>query len=250
MAAPAMHDSAVLPCFQAAWLSSTGISHHNLLPHIPSVYLCSQQQPSPWDCSTIPTLQFPAATASRGPASLPGVHMAAARSVWFSFRFRLPQISCFTLSLKCFSSDPENCPDAEIGPCFSSPTCEVVWGPVLLTLSFLPLVPSSYRVLCGSVYSFLVVMYCCLLSAGILQALLCLKVYSWCIHGERCTSHPTIPLPSRSLRIFVLCLSVILACSFLFVWYLSLVLILECWWTHRMSLEVFLPLQLWEVSKV
>ena len=34
MAPPSMHDSAVSPCFHAAWLSSRGISHHNLLPHI------------------------------------------------------------------------------------------------------------------------------------------------------------------------------------------------------------------------
>ena len=33
--------------------------------------------------------------------------------------FRLPQISCFTLSLKCFSSDSDNCPNVGIGPCFS-----------------------------------------------------------------------------------------------------------------------------------
>ena len=35
---------------------------------------------------------------------------------------RLPQISCFTLSFKCFSSDSDNCPAVGIGPCFSSPT--------------------------------------------------------------------------------------------------------------------------------
>ena len=29
-----MHDSAVLPCLQAAWFSSTGICHHNLPLHI------------------------------------------------------------------------------------------------------------------------------------------------------------------------------------------------------------------------
>ena len=29
---------------------------------------------------------------------------------------RLPQISCFTLSLECFSSDSENCLDVRIGP--------------------------------------------------------------------------------------------------------------------------------------
>ena len=28
--------------------------------------------------------------------------------------FRLPQISCFTLSLKCFSSDSDSCPDVGI----------------------------------------------------------------------------------------------------------------------------------------
>ena len=29
---------------------------------------------------------------------------------------RLPQISCFTLSLNCSSSDSDNCPKAEIKP--------------------------------------------------------------------------------------------------------------------------------------
>ena len=71
-------------------------------------------------------------------------------------------------------------------------------GPVLLTLLFFPLVPSCYRVLCGSVYSFLLVRYFCLLPAGVLHALLCLKVYSWCICGERCTPRPPTPLPSCS----------------------------------------------------
>ena len=34
--------------------------------------------------------------------------------------FRLPQISCFSLSLKCFSSDSDNCPDVGPGPRFRS----------------------------------------------------------------------------------------------------------------------------------
>ena len=54
-------------------------------------------------------------------------------------------------------------------------------GPVLLTLLFFPLVPSSYRVLCGAIYYFSLVRYSCPLSAGVLHALLCLKVCSWCI---------------------------------------------------------------------
>ena len=37
--------------------------------------------------------------------------------------------------------------------------------------------------------------------------------------------------------------SVILACSFLFLWHLCLVLVLGWWWPHRMSLEVYLPVQ-------
>ena len=35
--------------------------------------------------------------------------------------FRLPQISCFTLSLKCFCSDSDNCPVMEIGRLASVP---------------------------------------------------------------------------------------------------------------------------------
>ena len=40
--------------------------------------------------------------------------------------------------------------------------------------------------------------YSCPLLAGFLHALLCLKVYSWCIHGERCIPSPSTPLPSCS----------------------------------------------------
>ena len=43
-------------------------------------------------------------------------------------------------------------------------------------------------------YSFPLVRYSCLLSAGVLHALLCLKVYSRCICGERCTPRPPTPL--------------------------------------------------------
>ena len=58
-------------------------------------------------------------------------------------QFKLPQISWFTLSLKCFSSDPDSCSHVTIGHLlqFSHPPRA---GPVLLTLLFFPLVPSSY----------------------------------------------------------------------------------------------------------
>ena len=63
-----------------------------------------------------------------------------------------------------------------------------------------PLLPLSYQVLCGSVYYFLLVRCSCLLSAGVLQSLLCLKMYSWCIHGERCIPCPPTPPPSCPSR--------------------------------------------------
>ena len=112
--------------------------------------------------------------------------------------FRLPQISCFTLSLKCFSSDSDNCPNVGIGPLLQFPDLPRA-GPVLLTLLFFSLVPWSYWVLRGSIYSFPLVSYFCPISAGVLHALLCLKVYSWYIRGERCTPCPPTPPPFCSL---------------------------------------------------
>ena len=82
MAPPPTRDSAVLPCFH----SCLAFLHwhfppqsHPLHPLNPS--LRSQQQPSPWDCSTIPKLQLPAAAPSRKPAFLSWVCTAAARTV-------------------------------------------------------------------------------------------------------------------------------------------------------------------------
>ena len=51
-------------------------------------------------------------------------------------------------------------------------------------------------------YSFPLLRCSCLLSADILHALLCLKVYSWCIRGERCTPCQPTPLPSCSTPAF------------------------------------------------
>ena len=91
--------------------------------------------------------------------------------------FRLSQISCFTLSLKCFSSDSDSCPDVGIRPLLQFPHLPRA-GPMLLTLLFFPLVPSSYQVFRGSLCFFPLVRYSCPLSAGVLHAFLCLKVYS------------------------------------------------------------------------
>ena len=113
---------------------------------------------------------------------------------------RLPQISCCTLSLKYFSSDLDSCPAVGIRPLLQFPHPPRA-GSVLLTLLFFLLVPSSYRVLRASIYSFRLVRSSCLLSAGVLHALLCLKVYSWCICGERGTPCPPTPHSSCSLHI-------------------------------------------------
>lgn len=55
--------------------------------------------------------------------------------------FRVAQISCFTLSLKCFSSASDNCPDVGIGPLLQFPSSSRA-GPVPLTLLFFP--PGSF----------------------------------------------------------------------------------------------------------
>ena len=91
--------------------------------------------------------------------------------------FRLPQISSFALSLKCFSSDSDNCPDVGIGPLLWFPH-QLGAGPVLLTPLVSSLVPSSYRVVRGSIYSFPLVRSSCPFSTCALHALLCLKVCS------------------------------------------------------------------------
>ena len=102
--------------------------------------LCRQQQPS-----TIPKLQLSAAVPSRGPAS---GYVCLQQGLADSIPFRLPQVRCSTLSLKCFSSDSDNCPDVGIGSLlqFSHPPRT---GPVLLTLLFPspPPPPSSFILL-------------------------------------------------------------------------------------------------------
>ena len=72
--------------------------------------LTSPQSVSPestaaWDCSIIPKLQL----------SLPGDQLpvwsmyGCSKDCLFLIPIRLPQFSCFTLSLRCFSSDSDKC---------------------------------------------------------------------------------------------------------------------------------------------
>ena len=130
----------------AAWLSSTGVSHHNLLPHIPSIHLYAVNS------SPCPGIVPQSLNSSSQPLPLPEVCMAVqgvygcSKDCVILTPFRLPQISCFTLSLKCLSSDSNSCPHVGIGPLLQFPH-PLRAGPVLLTLLIPPLphrVPSSY----------------------------------------------------------------------------------------------------------
>ena len=159
-----------------AWPSSTGISHHNLLPHIPSIRL------STVNSSPHPGIAHQPLNSSSQPLHLPGTCIpvqgmyGCSKDCLILIPFRLPQISYFTLSLKCFSSDSDSCPNVGIRPLLQFPQLQKA-GPVLLTLLFFFLVPSSYQVLHGSTCYLPLVRYSCLLSAGVLHAL-CLKPYS------------------------------------------------------------------------
>ena len=136
--------------------------------------------------------------------------------------FGLPQISCFALSLECFSSDSDNCPNMGIGPLLQFPHC-LRAGPVLLTLLFFLLVPSPYLVLHGSIYSFPLVRYSCPLSASVLHALLCLKVYSWSIQ-ERDVLHIHLILHHLVVVVFKRKASHP-PCKYMFLMYFSVVLV-------------------------
>ena len=133
MGPPRTCDSAVLPCFHGC----PAFLHRHFSPQSPpspplDPSLHSQQQSSPWDPSIILRLSIP----------VWGMYGCGKDCLIF-IPFRLPQISYFTLSLKCFSSDSDNCPDVGIGPLLQFlHLLKAV--PVLPTLLFSPLVPSSY----------------------------------------------------------------------------------------------------------
>ena len=144
MALPPMHDSAVSPYFRGC----LAFLHRHFPPQSPPSHplnpsLHSQQQPSLWDCFTTPKLHIPAAYPFQGTCGPVRGMYGRGKDCLILIPFRLPQISCFTFSLKCFSSNSDNCPYVGIRPLlqFCHPPKA---GPVLLTFLFFPLVPSSY----------------------------------------------------------------------------------------------------------
>ena len=136
MAPSTMGDSAVLPHFHGCPAFSTGISHHNLLPHLPrSISLQSIAALT----STLPKLPPSPCTFQGTLVPVPGMYDCG-KDCLILIPFRLPPISCFILSLKCFSSDSDKCLDVGIGPLLQFPRPPGV-VPVLPILLFFP--PSS-----------------------------------------------------------------------------------------------------------
>ena len=121
MIPPPMHDSTVLPCFHGGPLPSTGISYHSLLPHTPSICF-----------SAVLTLELPPESlnsSSQLPPLPEGFYIPVQGMYGFCkdclilIQFRLPQIGCFTLSLKCSPLTQTTAWMWGLDCCFSSPTC-------------------------------------------------------------------------------------------------------------------------------
>ena len=156
----------------SAWLSSTGISHHSLLPHIPSSI--SPQQ-------LLPGIAPQSLSSSSQPLRLLGdlhpcpgyVRLRQELSDSHSIQATTDQL----FHTHSYSTDSDNCPAVGTEPLFHFPHA-LRADPVLLTLQFFALIPLLYGVLCGYIYSFPLVRSSCPLSDGVLYALLCLKVYS------------------------------------------------------------------------
>ena len=124
MAPPPTSDSAVSPCFHGC----LAFLHRHFPPQSPPSHpldpsLHSQQQPSPWDCSTIPKLQLPAAAPSMGPVSLSRVCMAEARTLSFLFRFGCHRSAVSFSVLNVSPLTQTVAPVWGSDLCFSSPTC-------------------------------------------------------------------------------------------------------------------------------
>ena len=91
----------------AAWLSSTGISHHNFLSHIPSVRL------SAVNSSPLPGIAQQSLNSSSSRCTLQGTCVpvwgmyGCGKDCLILIPFRLQQISFFPCRFNCFSSDSD-----------------------------------------------------------------------------------------------------------------------------------------------
>ena len=104
----------------AALLSSSGSSHHNLL---------TPQSLSPQSTAALvlgllhnPETPAPSSCTFQGTCVHVWGMYVCGKDCLILIPFRLPHISYFTLSLRCFFSDSDNCPMWGWDPCFSFPT--------------------------------------------------------------------------------------------------------------------------------
>ena len=189
-----------------ALLSSTGISHHDLLPHIPLICLSSVNSSS----STIPKLQLPAAVPSRRPAFLSGVCMPVARTVWFSYHLGCHRSAVSLSAINVSSLTQTIAPLWGIRPLLQLPH-PLKAGPVLLTPVFSP--PRSFVV---SSFAWFYIFF----SIG--QVLL--SVLSWCSACTSVSEDVFLMYPWREVYSTVhllLCHLVLLPLRFLLTWLIT-----------------------------
>ena len=138
MAPPPMCDSAVSPCFHDC-LAFLHRHFPSWSPSHPRIHL------SIVNSSCHPEIAPQFLNSSSQPLHLPGDLHPCPGCVWLRqglsvlVPFRLPQISCFTLRLKCFSSDPDNCPTLGIRPLLQFPQ-PLRAGQLLLILLFFSII--------------------------------------------------------------------------------------------------------------
>ena len=122
LAPPPTYDPAVSPCFYRC----PAFLHRHFPSQSPSSSplnpsLRSQQPSSPWDHSTIPKLQLPAAAPSSLSMSLCQVCMAAASTVRFSFHLGCYGPAVLRSALRFSPLIQTIAPVRGSEPCFSSP---------------------------------------------------------------------------------------------------------------------------------
>ena len=121
----------------ASWLSFTGFSHHNLLPHGPLIRLFTVNS------NHRPGIAPQSLNSSSQLLHLLGLCVPGWQGLSDSHSIGLQQIGCFNLSLRSFPSNSDSCPNVGMRLLLQFPNPRRA-GPVLLTLLFPPLVPLSY----------------------------------------------------------------------------------------------------------
>ena len=154
MAPPPAHDSAVSPCFHGFLAFLNSISRHNLLPQFISPLSVSPQSMAALPLGLLhnPYTPAPSCYTFQGTCIPVQGRYGCSKDCLILIPFRLSQISCLTLSLKCFFSDPDNCPNVGIGPLLQfPPSTEVRFSPTNIAIrvfskeSALPIRWSKYQ---------------------------------------------------------------------------------------------------------